>query len=170
MCIALSALSKTFPSLLPQVISSIRKLPRTLFFGNFFLSFKRQRWRKKWLWIFGSLVDQIKSFFKVLKLKQIFQKNKVVTGKTPLFVIGLFNGRHSICFNIYLWQRVFNEKDACSILVALTKKRYSTFLKKLFVFEKIGFNANPNLTPLFDSTKVALLLSCCKKPNVTRNS
>ena len=65
---------------------------------------------------------------------------------------------------------VFNEKDVCSILVALTKKRYSTFLKKLFVFEKICFNANRNLTSLFDSTKVALLLSCYKKPNVTRNS
>ena len=72
----------------------------------------------------------------MLKLKQIFQKNKALTSKTPLFVIGLFNGRHSICFNIYLWQRVFNEKDACSILVALTKKRYSTFLKKLFVSKK----------------------------------
>ena len=36
----------------------------------------------------------------VLKLEQISQKNKVVTGKTPLFVIGPFCSRHSICLNI----------------------------------------------------------------------
>ena len=42
------------------------------------------------MWTFGSLVHQIISFEEVLKLKQIFQKNKAVTGKTPLFVIGQF--------------------------------------------------------------------------------
>ena len=36
----------------------------------------------------------------VLKLKQNFQKNKVVTGKTPFFVIGSFCSHHSICLNI----------------------------------------------------------------------
>ena len=37
----------------------------------------------------------------VLKLEQIFQKNKVVTReKTPLLVIGPFYSRHSICLNI----------------------------------------------------------------------
>ena len=36
----------------------------------------------------------------VLKLKQIFQKNKVITDKTPLFVIGPFCSRHSVCLSI----------------------------------------------------------------------
>ena len=49
---------------------------------------------------FGSLVHQINSFEGVLKLGEIFQKNKVVTGKTPLFVMGPFCSRHSICLNI----------------------------------------------------------------------
>ena len=32
--------------------------------------------------------------------KKIFEKNKVVTCKTPFFVIGLFCTHHSICLNI----------------------------------------------------------------------
>ena len=35
-----------------------------------------------------------------LKGKQNFQKNQVVTGKTPTFVIGPFCTHHSICLNI----------------------------------------------------------------------
>ena len=34
---------------------------------------------------------------------------------------------------------VLNENDVFSILVVGTKKRYSTFLKKVFVFQKICF-------------------------------
>ena len=33
-------------------------------------------------------------------MEQISQKNKVVTGKTLLFVKGVFFSRHSICLNI----------------------------------------------------------------------
>ena len=40
------------------------------------------------------------SLYEVLKLKQNFQKNKVVTGKTPCFVIGPFCTAHSVCLNI----------------------------------------------------------------------
>ena len=61
---------------------------------------KLQRLLKIRIWTFGSLVHQINSFQEVLKLKQIFKKNKVVTGKTPLFVIGPFCSRHSISHNI----------------------------------------------------------------------
>ena len=32
--------------------------------------------------------------------QQIFQKNKVVTAKTPFSVVGPFCTSHSICFNI----------------------------------------------------------------------
>ena len=57
---------------------------------------KLQRLRKIQILTFGSLVHQINSFQEVLKLEQIFQKNQVVTGKTPLFVIGPFCIRQSI--------------------------------------------------------------------------
>ena len=59
-----------------------------------------QRLRKIRIWAFGSLVRQINSFHKVLKLKQVFQKSEAVTGKTPLCVISPFCSRHSICLNI----------------------------------------------------------------------
>ena len=39
-------------------------------------------------------------FIEVLKLKQSFLKNKVVTGKTPFFVIRSFCSHHSTCLNI----------------------------------------------------------------------
>ena len=61
---------------------------------------KLQCLQKIQIWIFRSLVHQIKSFQEVLKPKQIFQKNKAVIGKTPLFVIGQFCSSHSICLNI----------------------------------------------------------------------
>ena len=61
---------------------------------------KLQCFRKMRTWTFWSLVHQINSFQELLKLKQIFQKNEAVTGKTPLFVIGQFCSRHSIFLNI----------------------------------------------------------------------
>ena len=36
----------------------------------------------------------------ILYLKQNFQKNKTVAGKTPFSVIGPFCSYHSICLNI----------------------------------------------------------------------
>ena len=51
------------------------------------------------IWTFGSLVYQINTF-ELLTLEQIFQKNKVVTGKTPIFVISPFCSRNSVCLNI----------------------------------------------------------------------
>ena len=61
---------------------------------------KLQRLQKVQIWAFELLVQQINSLEEVLKLKQNFQKNKVVTGKTPFFVIGPFCSHHSICLNI----------------------------------------------------------------------
>ena len=49
---------------------------------------------------FGSLVHQINSLEEVLKLKQNVQKNKVVTGKTPFFVIGPLCIHNSVGLNI----------------------------------------------------------------------
>ena len=68
--------------------------------GKNYPKIKLQCLRKIQIWTFGSLVHEINSFPEVLKLKQIFQKNKTVTSKTPLFVIGKFCSRHSICLYI----------------------------------------------------------------------
>ena len=46
------------------------------------------------------LVHQINYLQEVLKQRQNFEKNKVVTGKTPFSVIGPFCSYHSFCFNI----------------------------------------------------------------------
>ena len=60
---------------------------------------KLQCFQKVQIWAFGLLVEQIKS--EVLKLKQNFQKNKLVTGKALFFVMGPFCSHHSIiCLNI----------------------------------------------------------------------
>ena len=68
---------------------------------------KLQRLWEIRIWTFGSLVHQSNSFWEVLKLDQIFQKSKVVTRKTPVFVIGPFCSRHSICLKgtlIQIWK------------------------------------------------------------------
>ena len=54
-------------------------------------------------------------------------KNKVVPGKTPLFLIGPFSSCHFICLNIGFWQ---SGNDVFSISVVSTKRRYSSFLKR----------------------------------------
>ena len=60
---------------------------------------KIQRLQKVRIWAFGSFVYQINFSEEALKLKQNFQKNKVVTGKTPFFVIGPFCTKYSIYLN-----------------------------------------------------------------------
>ena len=41
-------------------------------------------------------------------MKPNFQKNKLVTGKTPLFVTVPFSTTHSICLLYYLTSILFN--------------------------------------------------------------
>ena len=74
-------------------------------------------------------------------MKQNFQQNKVITGKTPLsvilceshcvvtilFVLTLASDMAVLYGNVFL------------ILMHSTKQRYSSFLKKVFVFLKICF-------------------------------
>ena len=48
---------------------------------------KLQLLQKVWIWTLGSLVHYIDTLQEALKLKQNFQKNKAVAGKTPFFVI-----------------------------------------------------------------------------------
>ena len=49
------------------------------------------------IWEIGTL-NQLFREFLILKLN--FQKNEIVTGKTPFFVIGPFCTFYSICLNI----------------------------------------------------------------------
>ena len=79
---------------------------------------KLQRFRKLWICTFGCLVHQISSLCVALKLKQNFRKYKVVSGKTPFFVIGPFCTPHSICLNIDFWQSSFIWK--CCVLILST--------------------------------------------------
>ena len=67
----------------------------------------------------------------VLKLKQSFQKKKVVTGQAQLFEIGPFCTPNSLCLNIGFWQGSFVENAGFSILVLSTKKVFS---KKVFTY------------------------------------
>ena len=83
------------------------------------------------------MVHQISTFKEVHKLKQNFQENKIANGKTPFYVIGPFCTHHSICLNIGL--AVLNGNDGFLMLVLSTKKHYLSFLKKIFVFQKICF-------------------------------
>ena len=68
---------------------------------------KLHRFQIVWIWTFGWSVHQINFLYEVLKLKQSFWKNKLVTGKTPSFVIGSLCTLHSICLNICFWQSSF---------------------------------------------------------------
>ena len=71
----------------------------------------------------------------VFKLKQNFQKHKVVADKSPFFVIGPFFTHHSIFLNIGFWQGSLEWK--CCIFNLGTLKRFSSFFEKVFVSQKI---------------------------------
>ena len=73
----------------------------------------------------------------VLKLRQNFRKNKVITGKTPFFVTGLFCTSHSIFLTLASDRGALYGNVAFSILVLSTKDRHSSFLKKVCIFQKI---------------------------------
>ena len=83
------------------------------------------------------LQTKLQCLQKVLETK--FLRNKLVTGKTAFFVIDPFSTPYPICFNTGFWQGSFLWKCCVSILILLTKKRYSSFLEKVFIFQKIYF-------------------------------
>ena len=101
---------------------------------------KLQLLQKVRMWVFGSLVHQINYLQKVLKPKQNFQKNKIVTGKTLFFVIGPFC-THTILFVLTLASdlTILYGNYVLSILVLSTKKRYSSFMKR-FLFSRNSFS------------------------------
>ena len=98
---------------------------------------KLQRFRKVWIWTFGCLLYQINSLYEVIKFKQNFRKNKIVTGKTMFFMICPFCTPHSIChLNIGFWQSSFVGKCCVFNLILSTKKWYSQFFEKSLRFSK----------------------------------
>ena len=102
---------------------------------------KLQRLRRLWIWTFGFLVHQINSAKELLWQKQNFQKMKQLLAKTPFFVIDPFCTpfcTHSTSLNIGFWVDLFGN-ETLSIWSFSTKKWYSSFLKKVFVSQKICF-------------------------------
>ena len=78
------------------------------------------------IWIVGTSNHLLQE---VLKLKQKLRKNKVVIGKTPFFLIGLFCTHHPICLKLAPDMAVLYRNYAFSILVLSVKKQ---FLEKNF--------------------------------------
>ena len=72
-------------------------------------------------------------------MEKIFQKNKVVTGKTPPFVIGPFCSCHSICLNIDFWQSCFEWKWCVFNFSGFNWNTVLQFFEKGFRFPKICF-------------------------------
>ena len=85
------------------------------------------------IWIVGTS-NQL--FVRDSYTEKYFSKNKVVTGKTPFFV-------KSFVLPILFISTLLSDRAvlygnvAFSILLLLTKKQYSSFLKKVLVFQKI---------------------------------
>ena len=94
---------------------------------------KLQRFRKVWICTFGWLVHRINSLYEVLKLEQSFLKNKVVHGKSPFFVYVHFVLPNLFALTLASDWAVLHENVAFSVWVL------STFLEKVFVFQKICF-------------------------------
>ena len=72
-------------------------------------------------------------------MEQIFQKNKAVISKTPLFVTGHLVDAILFVLTLTSDRAVLNGDDVFSILVVSTKKPFSSFLKKVLAFQKICF-------------------------------
>ena len=75
-------------------------------------------------------------------MKQNFWKNKVVTGKTSFFVVGYFILTILFVLTLPSDIAVLYGKDALSVLLLSTEKRYFSFLRKVFVLKKICFKVN----------------------------
>ena len=98
---------------------------------------KLERFQEVWIWTSGWLVDQINSLCEGLKLKQNFQKTKIVTGKCPFYVIGPSCTPHSICLNIGFWQGSFAWKHCVFNANTFNKKTVLKFFEKLFAFFRV---------------------------------
>ena len=115
----------------PQLIFYLR-----LVTGKKHPQIRLQHLWKVWIWTFGLLVHQISSFKEVIKLKQNFHINKVVTGKTPFFAIGLFCTHHSICLYSGFWYGRFVWKWCVFNLMYFQLKNGTPVFWKMFSFSR----------------------------------
>ena len=74
-------------------------------------------------------------YVRFLNWNKISETNETVTGKTLFFLVGPFCTSHSICVNIRYWHSSFVWK--CCVFNLSTKKCFSSFLKRVSVFQKI---------------------------------
>ena len=93
------------------------------------------------LWAFGSLVHQNNSLWEVRKPEQNFQKERVVTGKTPLFMIGPFCTHHLFCLNIGFWHGSIIWKRCVFNLSTFNLKTLLQFFEKGFCFSENLFQS-----------------------------
>ena len=97
---------------------------------------KPQRLQKVQIWTFGNRL-----FIRDYYSETIFsKKNKVVTGKTPFFVIGQFCSHHFIFLNICFLYGSFVWKW-CAFNLSATKNGYSSFIEKSFRFPENLFQS-----------------------------
>ena len=82
-------------------------------------------------------VHQINIFSKVLTLKQNFQKNNVVAGKTPFFAIGPFANPILFVLTLVSDRAVLYGNVSLAIVVLSTKNSTPVLLKEIFVFQKL---------------------------------
>ena len=68
-----------------------------------------------------------------------FQKNKVVTGKTPFFMKCSIFTSDSICLNIGFWLGRFVLKCCTFNLSTFNQKRQFSFLEKVFLLQEMYF-------------------------------
>ena len=76
-----------------------------------------------------------------------FSKNKVLSSKSPVLVIGSF-------YKLNFDRKVLYGNVALSIIVRSTKNRYSGLLKKVLVFRKVSLTVDPLNRGLFRKSKV----------------
>ena len=107
--------------------------PLRIFTGRKHPKINLQRKRNIRIWTFGLLVHQINSL-RVTKTGKNTPKNKVVTGKPLLFVIGRFVVAILFILTLVSGRAVLNGNGVFSISVVSTKKLYSSFFKKVFFF------------------------------------
>ena len=112
-----------------------------------------------WIWVVSPLsqlfirTSQTDIFF--------FQKNQVVSGKTPLTLISPFCVPILFVLALAFERAVLYRNVVFSIVVLSTRKQYTNFSKKVFVFQKI-FNFNVRVMKIFK-------ISCDFRKNICQS-
>ena len=90
-----------------------------------------------------------------------FQKNQVVSGKTPLTLISPFCVPILFVLALAFERAVLYRNVVFSIVVLSTRKQYTNFSKKVFVFQKM-FNFNVRVMKIFK-------ISCDFRKNICQS-